>query len=71
MVLPEHTCPFGVAALELLQREGFEVEDHTLTSRQEVDAFEAKLGVRTTPQIFIDGQRVGGYDDLRRHFGVN
>jgi hypothetical protein len=23
----------------------------------------------TTPQTFIDGQRIGGYDDLRRFFG--
>ena len=23
----------------------------------------------TTPQIFIDGKRIGGYDDLRKHFG--
>jgi hypothetical protein len=26
--------------------------------------------VQTTPQIFIDGHRIGGYDDLRRHFGL-
>jgi uncharacterized membrane protein YphA (DoxX/SURF4 family) len=25
--------------------------------------------VATTPQTFIDGRRIGGYDDLRRHFG--
>ena len=26
-------------------------------------------GVKTTPQTFIGGERVGGYDDLRRFFG--
>ncbi|MEO6041027.1 MAG: MauE/DoxX family redox-associated membrane protein, partial [Croceibacterium sp.] len=26
-------------------------------------------GVKTTPQTFIDGQRIGGYDDLQRFFG--
>jgi len=71
MVLPDHVCPFGVASLELLRHEGYDVEDHTLTSRDEVDAFERKLGVATTPQTFIDGKRIGGYDDLRRHFGAN
>ena len=28
-----------------------------------------KHGVETTPQTWIDGERVGGYDDLREHFG--
>jgi hypothetical protein len=26
--------------------------------------------VKTTPQVFIDGERIGGYDDLRHHFGA-
>ena len=28
-------------------------------------------GVETTPQTFIDGRRIGGYDDLRIHFGID
>ena len=70
MVLPDHVCPFGVASLELLKREGYEVEDRRLTSRDETDALKSKLGVSTTPQAFIGERRIGGYDDLRRHFGV-
>jgi hypothetical protein len=27
--------------------------------------------VKTTPQTFIDGVRIGGYDDLRRYFGLS
>ena len=69
MVLPEHTCPYGVKALELLRSSGYEVDDHHLTTRSEVDAFKAKHGVETTPQIFIDDQRIGGYDELRRRSG--
>ena len=30
-----------------------------------------KHGVDTTPQTFIDGERVGGYDALRIHFGLD
>ena len=26
--------------------------------------------MKTTPQTFIGGQRIGGHDDLRRHFGL-
>lgn len=68
MVTPEHTCPWGLKALDLLKREGYEVEDHKLTSRAEIDAFKAKHNVETTPQTFIAGKRVGGYDDLLRFF---
>src|SRR5690349_20998166 len=45
MVLPDHVCPFGVASLELLQREGFEVDDHQLKTREETEALKEKLGV--------------------------
>ncbi len=64
MVTAEHTCPYGLKALDLLKREGYEVDDHHLTTREETDAFKAKHDVKTTPQTFIDGKRIGGYDDL-------
>jgi len=70
MVMPRHTCPFGLKARDLLRRRGYAVEDHLLTTRTEVDAFKTRHGVETTPQVFIGGDRVGGYDDLRRWFGL-
>ncbi len=70
MVMPGHVCPHGLKARWLLRHKGYEVEDHWLTSREETDAFKAAHDVRTTPQIFIDGERIGGHDDLRRHFGL-
>ena len=70
MVMPGHTCPYGLKAKHLLKRRGFVVDDRWLETRAEVDAFKAEHGVETTPQTFIDGVRIGGYDDLRRHFGL-
>jgi glutaredoxin len=69
MAMPGHVCPWGLKAKDLLGRSGYEVEDHQLASRAETDAFKALHGVTTTPQIFIAGDRVGGYDDLRRFLG--
>lgn len=69
MVMADHTCPYGIKAKDLLKRAGYEVEDRHLTSREQTDAFKAEHGVATTPQIFIGGERVGGYDDLRRFLG--
>ncbi len=67
MVLPDHTCPFGVRARQMLERGGFEIEEHLLTSREEVEAFKAEHDLVTTPLIFINGERVGGSDDLERY----
>lgn len=66
MILPDHICPFGVRATELLEANGYAVDDRVLKSREEVDAFKAEQGVATTPQIFIDGERVGGCEELER-----
>lgn len=69
MVMKEHLCPVGLKSLDLLKREGYSVDDNWLTSREETEAFKARHAVDTTPQTFIGERRIGGYDDLRRHFG--
>lgn len=69
MKTDKHTCPYGLKTKDLLQRSGFEVDDNLLTDREQIDAFKAKHEVKTTPQTFIGGERVGGYEDLRKHLG--
>ncbi|MCV2885198.1 glutaredoxin [Aestuariibacter sp. AA17] len=69
MVTDEHVCPFGIKSKHLLEEQGYDVEDHHLTNREETDRFKEKHDVKTTPQTFINDQRVGGYDELRQHFG--
>src|SRR5690348_9924720 len=69
MIMPDHLCPYGLKAKALLERHGYRVEDRPLRTPAETQAFKAEQGVATTPQAFIDGVRIGGYDDLRRHFG--
>ena len=70
MVMPSHICPYGIKSRWLLKRHGYRVEDHWLQTREQTDAFKAKHGVKTTPQTFIDGQRIGGHDDLRRYLSL-
>lgn len=69
MVMDTHVCPYGLKAKSLLHSKGYEVDDRWLRTREATDAFKAEHGVKTTPQTFIGGERVGGYDDLRRYFG--
>lgn len=70
MATDEHICPYGLKSKDLLEREGFDVDDHLLESREATDRFMDEHGVDTTPQTFIGGERVGGYEALRTHFGL-
>ncbi|KQR83094.1 glutaredoxin family protein [Sphingomonas sp. Leaf343] len=70
MAMDRHVCPYGLKARHLLRRHGYAVDDRLLHTREDTDAFKAEHGVRTTPQIFIDGVRIGGHNDLRRHLGL-
>ena len=71
MSTDDHVCPYGLKSRDLLQRHGYDVEDHTLESREATEAFKKEHHVQTTPQTFINGQRIGGYDDLRQRFGLD
>lgn len=70
MVLPDHVCPFGVRAKQLLEDKGYRIDEHILHTRAEVDAFEAEHGVQTTPQVFIAGERIGGSDELAAYLAA-
>lgn len=70
MVTNEHICPFGIKAKDLLERQGYDVDDNYLTTRQEVEQFKEKHHVLTTPQVFLAGERIGGYDELLNFFSL-
>ena len=60
------SCPYCVAAKNLLKSKGLEWSevrvDSDLAQRETMLARSG--GRRTVPQIFINDQHVGGYDDL-------
>lgn len=70
METQDHICPFGLKALDLLHRKDFDVVDRPLKSRQQTDVFMKEHEVDTTPQIFINGERIGGYQSLRKEIGL-
>ncbi len=69
MVTPDHLCPWGVKAKDLLKRAGYEIEDRHLETKDANKAYKEEHDVDETPQIFINGDRLGGYDDLREFLG--
>jgi glutaredoxin 3 len=67
MALPDHVCPYGLLAKRMLEDAEWPFNERVLSSREEVDAFKAKHDVATTPQVFIDGERIGGSEDLAEY----
>ena len=70
MVTPDHLCPWGIKAWDLLKRNGYDVEDHHLESMDANKQYKEENDVDETPQIFIEGEHIGGYDQLREHLGL-
>lgn len=64
MKLPTHECPYGLLAKRMLEEAGFKIEECLLTSREQVDKFKDEHGISTTPLIFINGEKVGGSEQL-------
>lgn len=59
-------CPYCVRAEQLLKRKGVqEIEKVRVDLHPDLRAeMMEKTGRRTVPQIYINGEHVGGYDDL-------
>jgi glutaredoxin len=63
-VLPDYVCPDGALARHMLEEGGFEIDEHILATRIEADAFAAEHDGTEPPLVFIDGESVGGADEL-------
>ena len=58
-------CGYSAAALQLLDHKGVQYEHIDVTSDPATELeMMARAGAHTVPQIFIDGQGIGGYNDL-------
>lgn len=69
IVWSKTTCPYCIQAKRLLERKGIEYEERVIGegwSREQL--LEAVPDARTVPQIFLDGNLIGGYDNLSQHF---
>lgn len=62
-------CPFATKAIELLDKHRVPYRIHVFADATEERLFKEEHNVDTTPQVFIDNQRIGGYTELAEHFG--
>ncbi len=59
------TCPYCIRAKRLLTKNNIEFEEIDITNDDnKLNELEKKTGVDTVPQIFVDGNFIGGCDDL-------
>ena len=57
-------CPWSLRARQLLERLAIPHRLETIESDDRFEAFRQRSGMNTFPQIFIDGEVLGGYDEL-------
>jgi len=59
-------CPYCVKAKNLLTQRGLNYDVIMIDewSDDEWDSFVKKSGMKTVPQIYVDGKLIGGYNQL-------
>ena len=66
IVWSKDQCPYCVQAKALLESRGIEYEERNINNGWDKDdLLTAVPGARTVPQIFVDGQLIGGFTELK------
>ena len=70
VVWSKDQCPYCVMAKTLLKNKGVEFEERNISqgpwTREQLLA--AVPNVRTLPQIFLNDNLIGGYEQLKKYF---
>lgn len=69
LIWTKDPCPYCVSAKLLLKQKGIEFEERKIGegyTREDLE--EAVPGAQSVPQIFLDGEYVGGFDKLKARF---
>ena len=69
-VWSKNQCPYCVMAKNLLRSNGVEYEERNISEGPwtKEQLLEAVPHARTLPQIILDGNLIGGYDQLKKYF---
>jgi glutaredoxin len=68
IVWSKYHCPFCDQAKALLNQRGIAYEERKIgDGYTKEDLLEAVPTARTVPQIFLDGELIGGFTELRKH----
>lgn len=68
VVWSKDNCPYCVQAKQLLSIKGIDYEEKKIgEGYTKEDLLEAVPTARSVPQIFLNGELVGGFTELRAH----
>jgi glutaredoxin 3 len=68
VVWSKYNCPFCDQAKALLNSKGIQFEEKKIgDGYTKEDLLESVPTARTVPQVFIDDQLIGGFNELRAH----
>jgi glutaredoxin-like protein len=65
-ILTRDGCQYCAQAKALLKERGIDYVEIPLAHKVRNKALGAIAGVQSVPQVFINGQRIGGYEELKR-----
>ena len=65
-ILTREGCGFCTRAKELLRQKGYDFAEVSLDHKNRSRIVGAITGAQTVPQVFINGQRIGGWEDLEQ-----
>ena len=73
-IYTKDNCPYCVQAKALFKSKAWEYTEHFIdenTRTQLLEELTTRIGTtpRTVPQIFLDEELIGGFDDLKRKLG--
>lgn len=60
-------CGYCVKAKSVLKNKGLEFEEINIEEKPEAREFVINEGHRTMPQIYVDGNSIGGYNELLKY----
>jgi glutaredoxin 3 len=67
IVWTKDACPYCVQAKALLEQQGIKYEEKKIGAEYTREQLlEAVPAARTVPQIFLDGELVGGFTELKQ-----
>lgn len=64
-------CPFCAQAKQILSEHKMDYDEITLGSHAATRSVRAITGQETVPQVFIDGEHIGGTEALENYFAAN
>lgn len=69
IVWSKYNCPYCDQAKALLTQKGITFEERKIgDGYTKEDLLESVPSARTVPQIFLDGELVGGFTELKKRF---